>query len=316
MNSAILHIVEAQDPSIRRDTTDREVCALVDHLATDPEPGTVRIVLLCASTRGESRAWDLGLRTPNVMRPICGGYPIMLSRRRARKWTFPEGLPIREVCCWSPTLAALSRQIASDRNARWTDHRLALAEGSGKGERFSFGDRQRLRRELDVGATDLLVALAADPVSRVEGLDFLKTLSTLSLVGHRPVGLVERGVPDLARARWLVRAAGLSVRLRVVTRPVRTLVAACDALVLDVREGGRPHTPDLLACRSFPSSAPSFISQEFRESLHDRPLVSFAASRLPAHIARAIDARVAARELSSRSSREVDSAVTLGSAMA
>ncbi|MBY0113180.1 MAG: hypothetical protein K2Y21_10175 [Phycisphaerales bacterium] len=264
-----------------------------------------RLVLI-ADSEGERRAARLGLNTDLIFPPA--------ALRRA--WPLPAGAAtrsLRECLDRFDELAfaegeALDRVVDACRGMGSLPPRRMLTEK----ERGDADDgptvglvpaetRAEIRDALGVGAgsgktgrEDLLIALASDPADAGGASDFVRVCQTLALVGHRVTAIVPRCAGDLSRANQIVRGTGIRLRLLTTTLPVWCLLPGLDAVVLDVAEssitpmadaGGRRWMTRCAAAVGIPAACARSLVEDV-----SAPGLAIAESRLPVHIARALDA--------------------------
>ena len=270
----------------------REGAAAVRTAVDQAGPGD-RFVLI-ADASSEQWAEALGLRTSTVFGPAA----------LRRGWLMPASAAARslrtcldsfdELIFSSPRLLDdVTRACAGRRSL---PRRRVIDETPA--ERIGIGSTSRaeVRAALDV-RDEVMIALACDPGDECSASDFVRVCQILAIVGHRVTAIVPREAADLSRAKEIVRTTGIGVRLLTTDAPVWNLVPGLDAAVIDVAESplapvasGASQRWMMRCCRH--AGVHAVIARSLVDDVSQVAGTStaLAESRLPVHVARALDA--------------------------
>lgn len=251
-------------------------------------------VVLIADSDGERRAELLGLRTPLVF-PLAALRRVVWTPRSSATRSLRERLrSFEELVVSGPELLdAISRVCAGKRAL--PPRRVAEAHDGAVG--LPRTTRAEVRAALAAAPDarhETLIGLACDPDDSVNACDFVRVCQTLSLVGHRVTAVVPRRARELSRAKEIVRSTGIELRLMTTEVPLWSLLPGLDAVVLDVAEssleretGERSRRWMARCCAAL--GIPAAVARTLTDQ-HTRGQLALAESRLPVHIARALDA--------------------------
>lgn len=257
--------------------------------AEQARPGD-RVVLI-ADSAGERRAELLGLRTSLVFSPAALRRMSLLPRSSSNRSLRRTLLAFDELLILGPRLLETIGRVCAGKRALPPRR---LAEESHNGNCLPLTRREVVRAALDAGENETLIGLCCDPDDGVSACDFVRVCQTLSLVGHRVTAIVPRRARELARAKGIVRSTGIELRLLTSEAPMWSLLPALDAAVIDVAESplapavnerARRWMARCCHARGIPAALADTLADEFT-----RPRVTVAQSRLPVHVARALDA--------------------------
>lgn len=251
-------------------------------------------VVLIADSEGERRAELLGLRTSLVFPLAALRRTVLMPRSSATRSLRERLLSFEELVVSGPQLLDAINSVCAGKRAL-PPRQLAEAHDSAVGlPRTTRAEvRAALAADRD-GVAETLIGLACDPDDSVNACDFVRVCQTLSLVGHRVTAVIPRRARELSRAKDIVRSTGIELRLVTTEVPLWSLLPGLDAAVLDVAES--PLEPEAsersrrwmarcCAAQGIPAAVARSLTDE-----HTRGHLALAESRLPVHVARALDA--------------------------
>lgn len=251
-------------------------------------------VVLIADSDGERRAELLGLRTPLVFPLAALRRTALMPRSSATRSLRERLLSFEELIVSRPELLDAINLVCAGKRAL-PPRRVAEPSDGPAGLPTTTRAEVRAALAADPDARqETLIGLTCDPDDSVNACDFVRVCQTLSLVGHRVTAVVPRRARELSRAKEIVRSTGIELRLITTEAPLWSLLPGLDAAVLDVAES--PLEPEASersrrwmarCCKAL--GIPAAIAGTLAdESTPGQP--ALAESRLPVHVARALDA--------------------------
>jgi hypothetical protein len=251
-------------------------------------------VVLIADSDGERRAELLGLRTSLVFSPAALRRTVLMPRSSATRSLRRLLLSFEElVFSGQDLMNTISRVCAGKRSL--PPRRVAEATNEAIG--LPRTTRTEVRAALAAdreNATETLIGLACDPDDSVNACDFVRVCQKLSMVGRRVTAVVPRRARAISRAKDIVRSTGIELRLVTAEVPLWCLLPGLDAAVLDVAESALEPEPSERARRWMARCCaelgiPAAIARTLADE-NTRERLALAESRLPVHVARALDA--------------------------
>ena len=251
-----------------------------------------RFVLIADDT-GERRAEMLGLRTGAVFGAAAlRRVPLLPASAGCRSLRTHLEEFDELVFSSEHLLDAVVRACAG---ARALPRRRVIGATAPDGVGVPRVPREVIRSALGCG-DELLIALASDPATTASASDFVRVCQILAIVGHRVTAVVPRGAGDLSRAKAVAASTGVDVRLLTAEAPMWALLPGLDAAVIDVAESSlAPIVPDrsrwwFTRC-CVQAGVWAAVSRTLVEDVGEvaGTSVALAESRLPVHLARALD---------------------------
>ncbi|HEX8877080.1 MAG TPA: hypothetical protein VF777_10055 [Phycisphaerales bacterium] len=254
-------------------------------------------VVLIADSQRERRAELLGLRTPLVFPPAALRRAPLTPPSTAARSLRETLLGFESWCVAGEDLMNALVRVCG--GPRALPPRSLMPEADppvlvSQTEHAEARASVRAALQVDDAAQETLVGLGCDPDDAVNACDFVRVCQTLSLVGHRMTAVVPRGARELARAKDVVRSTGIALRLLTTEAPVWSLLPGLDAVVLDVAESVLEPVANERSLRWMARSCarvgiPAAIARALAWDVSESGL-ALAPSRLPVHVARALDA--------------------------
>lgn len=290
MSTPTVHVIRAWDPERPdRRALDSLILACVERLH-DPASVNDKAILI-AGEEGDRRAASLGLRTPFLIQPRGRFFRGIDKPLEAILAALPE---FDRLLLWSGITpddlsTAAKRARARTISVSHPDLSSLLPK------RLPSGDRDSLRKLLDIAPNEYAIALASDPPDAFAAQDFVRTCALVALVGRKVAAIVPRHAPEMERAKATLRATGVPVQFRTSESPIWKILPACDGVVVDIQEGTHPRSSSDFAQRWMAATAVKLNlpvvwtgSNELPPSVDNRLLLK-PQSRLPVHIARAFN---------------------------